>query len=549
MAVIFKFMYLLSILLTAGILVKGSQDAKVVCYFTSWASYRPPPMNYNIKDIPVDICTHLIYSFAGLDNNTWQLMSLDPLFDIGRDGYRIFNSIKKSHGKVKTLLAVGGWNEGGKKCSEMVSDNNRRRDFVKSVVQWLLKYDFDGLDLDWEYPGALDRDGKITDKQNFVSLVEELKTAFIAHNLMLTAAVPVAKFRLDEGYQVEELGRLLDQIHLMAYDLRGNWDGFADVHSPLYRRPNDKWAYEFLNVHDGAELWVKMGAPKEKLVVGVPFYGRSYTLGNVNSVGIGAPIVQWQGGGAEGPYTRTKGFLSYYEICYGVKYKGWKKSYDKIGKCPFAYHNDLWVGYEDPYSIEEKMNFILENNYAGAMIWALDMDDFQGVCGKKNVLINVINDKLRRHKRSTTVAPTASSTDTLIDLPATTIKSGLTSKPTSKTVHPITTVKTLTSKKPTNPDFPTTSKQQPTTVKRFSTNNYDFTTVKPYYISTSKPNVNCLGLHGVYKIDKSDCRNFYWCVFEKPIKYTCPESTVWDAKHNVCNWPFLTERLGCKNIK
>lgn len=532
--------YWLFIISVQVFFTSGLPEAKIVCYFTTWASYRPSPMNYNVKDIPVDICTHVIYSFVGLDNTTWQLTSLDPNYDIHRDGYRIFTSLKKARPKIKTLLAVGGWNEGGKKYSDMVSNNKRRRSFVDSVVQWLLKYNFDGFDLDWEYPGALDRDGKATDKENFSLLVQELKAALEPHNLLLTAAVPVAKFRLDEGYEVEKLGRLLDQIHVMTYDLRGNWVGYADVHSPLYRRPNDKWGYELLNVKDGLELWVRMGAPKEKLIVGVPFYGRSYTLGDRNSVNIGAPIVQWVGGGPEGDYTKTKGFLAYYEICYGVKYQYWTKAYDDIGKCPFAYHDELWVGYEDPYSIGEKMDFVIKHGYGGAMIWALDMDDFRGVCGTRNVLINVIGDKLKRERRSTAVASITSST--LIDLTDTTIKSGLTSKSSSKTVLPITTTKRV------NPDFRTTFRQQSTTKNLFTTFSYDFTTLKPYHFTTSRPNIDCSGLHGKYLIDAHDCRIFYWCVFEKPVKYFCPKGTVWDFKHSTCNWAYLSDRSGCKNV-
>jgi chitinase len=225
--------------------------ASIVCYYSAWAHNREKPMNYDIDDIPGDLCTHVIYSFVGLDNKTYDLRQLDPKYDIEGKGYEKFVALRQKYPHLKLSIAIGGWDEGGKQYSEMVANKDKRANFVKEVVELINKYNFDGFDLDWEYPGASDRQGAYADKANYLLLVQEMRAAFDKQKrqLLLTAAVPIPKFRLQDGYEVAQLGQLLDQIHLMTYDLRGVWAGFADVHSPLYKRPGiDEYAYEALNV-------------------------------------------------------------------------------------------------------------------------------------------------------------------------------------------------------------------------------------------------------------------------------------------------------------
>ncbi|GLG97487.1 Chitinase 5 [Gryllus bimaculatus] len=223
-------------------------------------------------------------------------------------------------------------------------------------MEW---FGFDGIDLDWEYPGAADRDGQPSDKDNFYFLVSELRRAFdaVGKGWEISMAVPLAAFRIEEGFHVPELCRLMDAVHVMAYDLRGIWAGFADVHSPLYARPGDPPGFVHLNAHDGMLEWEARGCPADKLVLGVPFYGHLFEL---------AEAARPLPGAALAPKSRQRG-MSYGKICRDV---------------PYAFRGRDWLGYEDVRSLRMKAGFALRRGYAGLMMWAVGEDDVRGACGR-----------------------------------------------------------------------------------------------------------------------------------------------------------------------
>ncbi|XP_026668174.1 mucin-5AC [Ceratina calcarata] len=364
----------------------GDVERKIVCYYTNWSIYRPGTAKFSPQNINPYLCTHLIYAFGGFTKDN-ALKPFDKYFDIEKGGYAKFTGLKTYNKNLKTLLAIGGWNEGSSRFSPMVADAARRREFVKNSIKFLRKNHFDGLDLDWEYPAFRDG-GKPRDKDNYASLVQELREEFEREasktgrpRLLLTLAMPAGIEYIDKGYDVPRLNEYLDFINLLSYDYHSSYEPAVNHHSPLYPLEEDnEYNYDSeLTIDYTINYLLKKGASPEKIVLGIPTYGRSYTLFNPDATDLGSPA---DGPGVEGDATREKGYLAYYEICESLTQSNDWEVVQPNSKAmgPYAFKGDQWVGYDDEDIVKLKAKYANEKNLGGIMFWTIDNDDFRGKC-------------------------------------------------------------------------------------------------------------------------------------------------------------------------
>ena len=141
------------------------------------------------------LCTHILYAFAALDNDTLLITESSKKIAKFQGMYEKVTSLKSFGPKV--LLSMGGWREGTEKYSRLVSSAEARRSFVHHVVGYLRENNFDGLDVDWSYPVCWQNNcaaGPETDKSNYVLWIKELREALVKNNMTLVASLSTLRY-------------------------------------------------------------------------------------------------------------------------------------------------------------------------------------------------------------------------------------------------------------------------------------------------------------------------------------------------------------------
>nr|CAD7195617.1 unnamed protein product [Timema douglasi] len=287
------------LLMVSSLCAKTKAQSKVVCYFDSWSLTRTGDDQYRIEDIDPSLCTHVIYAFADLaSDGTIQVG--DPSTDLpsGLDGYNRLNLLKQQNPNLKTLISIGGEDAGSAIFSRVFNSEELRAMFVDNAVIFVEENGFDGLDIDWEFPGE-GTGSSTSDKVAFTDTLEDIRTKFTPLGLLLTVACSSPSYFLSGSYDVPSIAENVDFINLMTYDFHSSSELATGLNAPLYAREEDD--VKELNVN-----WLNNGAPAEKIVLGMSFFGNAFTLRHPSDNGVGAPAL--------GPAPGTEGILRYSQV-------------------------------------------------------------------------------------------------------------------------------------------------------------------------------------------------------------------------------------------
>ena len=396
--------YLITILfLLLGKNIFGQSPCKeVVGYYPNWQWYD---RNYLVEPQSIDYSKYTIINYCFMSPEPDGSITMtdawadDNILNGEKDwtngGYIANTSlIEIAHNNgVKVLPSIGGWTLSNN-FPVIAADPVKRAIFAQACVDLIDSFNFDGIDIDWEYPGYTPHSGTPQDKVNFSLLLYDIRTAIDSFGLihgktmLLTAAVGAAKERMmDIEWPI--VSQYLDIINLMTYDFFGAYSSLTNHNSPLYAPAHGDPGYNL----DSAVIRLvnDFGVSPQKITVGLAFYGHStITSGNPGLHVASTGTVD------NTTFSTDAGSPLYYNILEQISL--FTDNWDSQARVPYLTGNgglNTFVSYDNENSIAEKAQYILDNNLRGAIIWEITGDYLETSSGsgviKNTPLVDTLN--------------------------------------------------------------------------------------------------------------------------------------------------------------
>jgi len=410
----------------------GRQNNKIVVgYFPAWGIYS----DYFVRDIDPSKITHINYGFINVKDNrpvigvtktgvgdAWAdyqrgMSAAESVDGVGdtwdqplKGNWNQLRKLKQRNPHIKVLAVLGGWTWSGGFSDAALPENREAfvADCIDKLILGNLPYDtasstggsgaaagvFDGIDIDWEYPVCCGLGGNTyrpQDKENYTALLAEFRKQLdqIDPGLLLTIAAPAGPHNII-NHEPDQFPQYVDFINLMTYDFHGSWDSSTGHLAPMYPASDDPFARPGWSVDETVRTYRdEYGIPKDKLVLGLPFYGRSWSGVSPGADGDGL----YQSATGAGPGERGEPGMLFYSTIAQTYEPAYSKYYHTEAKVPWLYNGTDFITYDDAATISTKAQYILQQGLAGAMFWNL-MSDVKGNPAPANSLLSALWDGL-----------------------------------------------------------------------------------------------------------------------------------------------------------
>lgn len=315
---------------------EDSSRQLVMTYFPIWN----PNSGYTVDDIDFERITHIgHFSVVPRANGSIEIPDWGPFPDP--------RLVQRAHARgVPVVLVVGGdHRESTAGFSAMAGDTATRTRFVRNLIRIVDAHDYDGVEIDWEYPeNAKDRD-------SLTQLLRQLRDR-LGPRRTLSVAGPGSDW-YGRWYDVAAIEPYLDWFSSMTYTFAApSWSPAATHNSALFGPAS---------VDSARRYYLGRGLPARKLMVGIPFYGERFD----GAAGLGEALASRAGGG-----------MGYSSIVRLMR-EGWQRFRDtEAGEMPYLVRRKGpgVIVYDDARSIRRKCEYVKEEDLRGVVAWSLGQD-------------------------------------------------------------------------------------------------------------------------------------------------------------------------------
>lgn len=353
------------------------QEHQIIGYLQSW-QWTEDADQMQLEQLPYEKLTIINYSFF-YPLQSGNIVGMEPQADgyfLDGDYKSRFSWLKKPKSifeyakphQTKVLLSIGGWDH-STHFPTVSADPEKRAVFAHDCAELMRKYEFAGVDIDWEFPGYKNHQGTEHDRANFTLLLQTLRDSLNSveedngRHYLLTASLPAAAGHLPD-IDVTSIIPLLDYFNIMTWDLFGSWGEISNHNSALY----GPGAGDSTRSLDGAFKLYHMEhvVPTEKINLGLGFYGHSYT---------DCDEIYTPHSGADKEYFLPDGDLLYSKMA--SKSGEFEHRWDEQAQAPYWVNTSshLLLSLDDERSVALKAEYIIQNEAAGLLIWPL-MGDY-----------------------------------------------------------------------------------------------------------------------------------------------------------------------------